>query len=226
MTRDLGSAPLHRCCVVWLLVSGALAALAITLAPGLRRAPGLTTGPFDEALVVACEAAILACGTWLWAVTSVVALDAARGRAGHRPGVPAGLRRALMSACGAALLGSLAVPAHTAPVGPATGDRPGPGASLVHGLPLPDRATAAGHLSLLVARHARETRRQPDEDVGSALVRPGDTLWDLAVRDLPPGAGDVAITRRWQEIYRANRSAIGADPDLIHPHPRLRLPRR
>ena len=226
MTRDLGPAPLHRCCVVWLLATGVLASLAIVLAPSLGRAPDLATGPFEEALVVACEGVILGCGTWFWAVTSVVVLDAARGRAGPRSGVPAGLRRVLLSACGVALLGSLTVPAHTAPEGSATGDRAAPGAALVHGLPLPDRATAAGHVGLLVARHARAVRQQPGEDVRTTLVRPGDTLWGLAVRDLPAGVSDAAIARRWQEIYRANRTVIGADPDLIHPHQRLRLPRR
>ena len=226
MTRDLGSAPLPRCCVVWFLVTGALGSLASVLVPGLLRAPDLTTGPFDKALVVACEAVILACGTWVWAVTSVVVLDAARGRDGHRRGVPAGLRRAVLAACGAALLGSLCVPAHSAQPATTTGDRPGPGAALVHGLPLPDRATAAGHVGRLVARHAAEAARRPGEDRRSTVVRPGDTLWGLAARDLPPGAGDAAITLRWQEIYRANQGVIGADPDLIQPHQRLRLPRR
>ena len=48
-------------------------------------------------------------------------------------------------------------------------------------------------------------------------VRPGDTLWDLAADHL--GSGD-----RWPAIYALNRAVIGADPDLIQPAQRLRLP--
>lgn len=46
----------------------------------------------------------------------------------------------------------------------------------------------------------------------------GDTLWDLAARYLSGGT-------RWGEIYDMNRSSI-ADPDLILPGQRLRLPSR
>jgi nucleoid-associated protein YgaU len=32
------------------------------------------------------------------------------------------------------------------------------------------------------------------------------------------------VDRYWRQIYRANRPAIGADPDLIHPGTRLDVP--
>ena len=57
-------------------------------------------------------------------------------------------------------------------------------------------------------------------------VEPGDTLWDIAATQLPPGQRSPArIDRFWRQIYRANQTAIGADPDLIHPATRLVLPR-
>ena len=43
---------------------------------------------------------------------------------------------------------------------------------------------------------------------------------------LAPGASASAVSDRWHRIYRANRAVIGADPDLIQPEQRLRLPRR
>jgi nucleoid-associated protein YgaU len=48
-------------------------------------------------------------------------------------------------------------------------------------------------------------------------VQAGDTLWGLAEEHL--GNGD-----RWPEIYALNRAVVGADPDVIQPAQRLRLP--
>jgi LysM domain len=56
-------------------------------------------------------------------------------------------------------------------------------------------------------------------------VAPGDTLWDIAATHLQPTQRSPArIDRSWRQIYRANRPAIGADPDLIHPGTRLEVP--
>lgn len=228
MTRDLGSAPLHRCLAVWLLASGVLVVLGGWLLPDLTGAVTAAAQgqhvSFDQALVQACEAVLLACAAWLWVVTAIVSTDAARGRTRSRAGVPAGLRRLLLAACGVALATALSAPANAGP-GPAAGDRSAPGA-VVQGLPLPDRATAAGHVGLLLARELRTARHQPRAlPVAVAVVRPGDTLWGLAAADLPLGADDSAVAHRWQQIYRANRQVIGADPDLIQPDQRLCLPR-
>ena len=57
------------------------------------------------------------------------------------------------------------------------------------------------------------------------VVEVGDTLWDIAAAHLVPAERSAAnIDRYWRQIYRANRSAIGADPDLLHPGTRLRVP--
>jgi hypothetical protein len=56
-------------------------------------------------------------------------------------------------------------------------------------------------------------------------VEPGDTLWDIAAAHLEPTPRSPAsVHRYWQQIYRANRPALGADPDLIHPGTRLDVP--
>jgi Tfp pilus assembly protein FimV len=53
-------------------------------------------------------------------------------------------------------------------------------------------------------------------------VEAGDTLWDIAAAHLVPAERSAAtIHRYWQQVYRANRSVVGADPDVIHPGTRL-----
>lgn len=47
-------------------------------------------------------------------------------------------------------------------------------------------------------------------------VRPGDTLWAIAGRDLGDG-------KRWPVIYDGNRVTIGADPGLIYPGQKIRV---
>jgi hypothetical protein len=49
------------------------------------------------------------------------------------------------------------------------------------------------------------------------VVRPGDTLWDIAARHLGPNASNADIARAWPRWYAANRVSIGANPQLIHP---------
>jgi LysM domain len=52
-----------------------------------------------------------------------------------------------------------------------------------------------------------------------------DTLWDIAAANLAPRTRSAAsVHRYWQQIYRANRSVVGADPDLIHPGTHLDVP--
>jgi nucleoid-associated protein YgaU len=56
------------------------------------------------------------------------------------------------------------------------------------------------------------------------VVEVGDTLWDIAAARLVPAERSaVNINRYWRQVYRANRSVIGADPDLLHPGTRLRV---
>jgi Tfp pilus assembly protein FimV len=53
-------------------------------------------------------------------------------------------------------------------------------------------------------------------------VEAGDTLWDIAAAHLVPAERSAATIRRyWQQVYRANRLVVGADPDVILPGMRL-----
>jgi hypothetical protein len=68
-------------------------------------------------------------------------------------------------------------------------------------------------------------RAEPAADGIVHVVRPGDTLWDIAAAQLPAGSRDNAvIASQWQRIYTANRATIGENPDLILPGTRLVLP--
>jgi hypothetical protein len=58
------------------------------------------------------------------------------------------------------------------------------------------------------------------------VVRPGDTLWDIARRHLSPDATAAEIARAWPRWYAANRRLVGPDPSLITPGMRLRIPGR
>lgn len=199
---------LLRCWLVWLGVS-VLAAAVIAVVAGdaaaLLRSPG---ADLELALVRVGSAVLLGCAAWGWAATTTVVLLAARGRV-DRPvrGVPHAWRRAVLLACGVALTTGLG--------GPAGADAD------LSGLPLPDRATGAPAVSApsvsapAVARSATRDR---------LVVRPGDSLWRLAARELGPGAAPDAVDRHWRRLYRLNRAALGADPDLIRPGQQLRLP--
>lgn len=56
------------------------------------------------------------------------------------------------------------------------------------------------------------------------IVVPGDCLWAIAARRLGPSATNSAVDSAWREIYDHNRTAVGDDPDLIHPGLVLTLP--
>ena len=74
--------------------------------------------------------------------------------------------------------------------------------------------------SLRVNRHVR-----PESiNRGVVVVRRGDTLWAIAARHLHGHRTDARIARAWPQWYRLNRRVIGADPNLILPGMRLRIP--
>ncbi|HJV97818.1 MAG TPA: hypothetical protein VJ617_01790 [Arthrobacter sp.] len=55
-------------------------------------------------------------------------------------------------------------------------------------------------------------------------VLAGDTLWDIAARDLGPGASDVEVALHWPRWYQANKAAIGHNPDVLLPGQLLKPP--
>ncbi len=74
--------------------------------------------------------------------------------------------------------------------------------------------------SLHTNRHVRSESRIR----GSVVVRRGDTLWDIAAQHLHSRRTNAGIARAWPQWYRLNRTVIGADPNLILPGMRLRIP--
>lgn len=222
-----GTGPLPRCLAIWAAVSVLGLVLVGSLAPDLDAARSLLAQsgragmPFDAWLAAGCGVLLAGCATWLWLVTSAVVLEAATGRPRLRRGCPAALRCWVLVACGVALVAG-AAPAtaaggHDGRV--AAAHRPDrEDRAVLAGLPLPDRSTGTPQRTapapLLRGHAAREVR-----------VAPGDTLWEVAARDLP-GVTAAAVDRHWRHIWRVNRGAVGPDPDLIQPGTPLRLPPR
>ncbi|MBV8950685.1 MAG: LysM peptidoglycan-binding domain-containing protein [Actinobacteria bacterium] len=64
----------------------------------------------------------------------------------------------------------------------------------------------------------------PAPSAAAYVVVRGDCLWTIAARLLGAGATNAAIDAGWRSIYAVNRTAIGDDPDLIHPGLILTLP--
>ena len=188
-----------RCLFVWLAATASSAAAARWLC-GLWPTPDAS---FEDLLVGGCGAALAGCVGWSWLCVSAVALEAVRQRpTGWRP-APASLRRAVLLACGGAVLVT----------GPAVADgrHELPTRSLYAGLPFPDRAADVALL-------------RPEPATPHVVVRPGDTLWSIAARHVAAGRGDLEISAACELLHHLNRAVIGTDPDLIHPGQRLRLP--
>ncbi len=228
-----------RCLGVAGGASAGLALVAAVLLPELAAARAALVNPaspsFDQLLVWLCAATGLLAAAWLWAATCLVSLAAVRGRDTGVVGVPMALRRLVLAGCGVALAGTVlgtvsataAGPGGTDP-GAVRAERPSAGrAGQLSGLPLPDRATGAGLRGTAPGVHPWRPRTSGGAHFHDEVVRvrPGDTLWALAVRHLPAGADDARITACWQHIHELNRDVIGADPDLILPDQWLRLPR-
>jgi hypothetical protein len=219
-----------RCLVVWGGAAAALAAAMLLTRAGVAEgasaigAHRLGALPFDRALADLAAALLLGCAAWLWLVTSYVVIEAARGRTAPRRAprwMPVRLRRLVLSACGVAVAGALLPPTTAIASG---GHHHHPTRVVVRspvaGLPVPERATITGH------RRPVPTPDPHDLTAATVVVAPGDTLWSIAARHLPPDAPDALVARRWRAIYAANRGRIGPDPDLIQPGLHLHLRRK
>ena len=92
----------------------------------------------------------------------------------------------------------------TLAIGPAHAD------SDLDGLPFPDRAATSAPTPVSLASHH--------------VVQAGESLWSIASNGLPPDATPEHVASASTAWYEANRSTIGADPDLILPGQQLIAP--
>jgi nucleoid-associated protein YgaU len=194
--------------VVATTTAGATGALRLLLPSVTTWAPG-----FEGALVGSCASAAAGCTLWGWLGALAVVAEAlgaadptpggARGVAAvpGAPALPAALRRVVLAACGVAL--SAAAPA----LASAGRDPQQALPAAVAGLPFPARAMDL-----------------PAEAHRVVVVRPGDSLWAITARRLPPDAGDREVSAGWHDLYARNRAVVGADPSLIRPGQELTLP--
>jgi nucleoid-associated protein YgaU len=190
-----------RCLAVAIGLTAAVWGAAAVLAGWLADSIAASTRTAGAAIDQLCLVALLVTLAWGWLQAMAGVVEAWRGtpRRAHR-GV---LRRVVLTACGVALTGVLAAPAHAEAPG-----QPGSGADLLSGLPFPERPVGAAHAPL----------------GRTVVVHTGDTLWSLAAAGLPANAGAEAVAARWPHIHRVNRGVIGPDPDLILPGQVLHVP--
>lgn len=77
---------------------------------------------------------------------------------------------------------------------------------------------------LVAAVPVRSARQLPNAAAPEVAVRAGDSLWTIAARAMGPAASDVEISAQWPRWYEANRSIIGADPNVLLPGQVLKPP--
>lgn len=76
---------------------------------------------------------------------------------------------------------------------------------------------------LMIAGPARAFQAPVTEQAGVTVLA-GDTLWDIAARDLGPAASDVEVALHWPRWYQANKAQIGENPDILIPGQILKPP--
>ncbi len=194
---------LLACLAVW-AATAPLYQLRQQLVDGVHPTGGWTADSLLVAVAAAGYVGVLALFTLLIAlnvigaclVSVIPAVDAIAVKV-----TPRALRRVVLTACGVALAFPAAASAGSAASACPT-CHPPPGTSSVAGLSLPDLPSSRP-TALFVT------------------VAPGDSLWSIASRSLPPHAPAAAVAARVRELYAANRQVIGGDPDLIYPGQQL-----
>jgi len=205
---DLTLASRARCLLVWIVATAATVLTIVWAAPDLRAVPSAPS--FDRLVVGVAAGALVASAVWAWGVTGIVVAQALGGRQrAPARGVPRRLRALVLLACGLVVVSGGAVSA-------ADGGHGGPPdpREVLAGLPPPERVLSG----------LRQDPAGPEPADRVHVVRAGDTLWDIAAAALSEPADDQRITAHWHRIHRLNRAVVGADPDLIHPGQRLRMP--
>lgn len=187
------------------LASSAIGASALGLGMGAAGAePREEPTPADPASL-----------TWIWEASDSADAQARDSGAAHDSEMSAGSQ-------------SSAAPAARPDSAPASapapsGTRTPPAPSGGEGRPTDERRPTAGRGAL------NPEEGSPDSEEGSPaaptrIVLPGDSLWEIARAQLPPGADAATIDETWRAIYALNADAIGSDPNLIRPGQTLLLP--
>lgn len=185
-------------------------------------AQGAPTTP-DAAVVAALAATAYALAGWLLVVTVALALAATGGRLGdaarsaQRLVAPLAVRRAVALTLGLAVVTGAGAPAAADP-GPA-GSSPISTSAAV-GLDWPTTPATPATPTTPAAQPA-PAGPSASADGQPVVVRPGDSLWRIAERDLAERTGrpatDLEVAATWPAWWSANRDAVGPDPDLLHP---------
>ncbi|MFC5677775.1 LysM peptidoglycan-binding domain-containing protein [Aeromicrobium endophyticum] len=195
-------------CTGWAL-GGLSAAAAVLLAPDVPSLAHQLIGPsFPDAALAGASLLVLALASWSLLVAAAVVLGASSRLVAAI--TPVALRRALLVGAAGALT---IAPAHAE-------QRAAPDSSphSVAGLSLPDRPEGAS------SRPPASAPLAGRDTADHVRVRPGDTLWAIARRSLPPGATTAEIASATATWHRTNREVIGDDPDLVVPDQLLAPP--
>jgi nucleoid-associated protein YgaU len=232
-----------------LAVAGLLLAVAPTPAAAVHdlRSPAAAdpAGPLVAAVALLAE--LLLC----WLLVVVAATSASRlpgwgGPVARRLAsriAPVAVRRLVEVSLGVTVVVGAAVPASAGTVQPSPAALDWPSAATSPAPAGPDldwpSATRAAAAAAPADRASASTPSPAARLVPRPVVRPvdlrrtapslvtvepGDSLWAIAADHLPAGASDLQIAQAWPSWWAANRDAVGADPDLIHPGTQLDPP--
>ena len=158
---------------------------------------------------------------WLLLIAAITCFARTPGRRGRAAArlvrwvAPAGVRRFVELTLGVTVVvGGLGA----GPAAAGTHVPPGPPATVSLDWPTPPPPAAPSlDWPPAVAHRQPAPQRPAPQRLAPVVVRPGDSLWAIAAAHLPAGSDEAQIAQAWPSWWSANRAAIGADPDLIHP---------
>ena len=189
---------------------------------GHRPGLGVGSGPDRDVVAAAAWIAWLIAGYLLLAAAVAGAWCLLRSGIAHRPlpaTAPISVGVARWIGVTAAGLTAVTVSA-SLPVATAASPDPQPPSSV------PSSLSSLDWTPLVAARPPADRVQPATTGAEQLTVRPGDSLWAIAARELGAGAGPRRIAVRWPLWWSGNRAVIGSNPDLIHPGQRLTAPAR
>lgn len=176
----------------------ALGIAAMTLAvavPDISTTAREVTNPdLPTALTALLKLALAALAAWVVICTTL----------GSTRGLPSVIARTLVPAAFFTM----------AAIGPAAAGSSWP----VDGLRLPERTSTAEPSGKNHGSHGKNQRAQPTQrTTATIIVKPGDSLWNIARTQLPDGVSQRQIAGLTEQLHELNRGTIGNDADLLKP---------